>query len=234
MPSKWLSFKSGWARSKHCLRHEDLVGFGNRLGPGGGVDHRADRRQVPMGMAELAKTEFAGVNADADPKFACIEAMGCNKRLAPFAPVLLNVARGAHGVPRMLVPHQGKIEDRHDGVADRLVEEPVMRPDRVRAFVVECVEQARDGIRRLRLRQAGVAAQIGKHDGRVDGDLAGPHHLREHQLADGAGIGVHSARTNAKRAKWRRDHTAKRHRDMHLLPAPFADSRLFQLRHCQQ
>src|SRR6185503_18353329 len=162
---------------------------------GGGVYHRADRRQVPMGMAELAKTEFAGVNADADPKFACIEAIGCNKRLATFAPVLLNVARGAHSVPRMLVAHQGKIEDRHDGIADCLVEDPLMRPDRVRAFVVECVEQARDGIRRLRLRQAGVAAQIGEHDGSIDGDLAGPHYLREHQLAYGAGVGVHSART---------------------------------------
>ena len=52
-----------------------------------------------MGMAELAKTEFAGVNADADPKFACIEAIGCNKRLAMFAPVVLNVAGGAHSVP---------------------------------------------------------------------------------------------------------------------------------------
>ena len=142
-------------------------------------------------MAELAKTEFAGVNADAYPKFACIEAIGCNKRLAMFAPVSLNVACGAHSVPRMLVTHQGKIKDRHDGIADCLVENPLIRPDRFRAFVVECVEQARDGIRRLRLRQAGVAAQVGEHDGCIDGDLAGPHYLREHQLADGAGIGVH-------------------------------------------
>ena len=66
---------------KHFLRHQYLVGLGNRLGPRGGVYHRADRRQVPMGTAELAKTEFAGVNADAYPKFACIEAIRCNKRL---------------------------------------------------------------------------------------------------------------------------------------------------------
>ena len=33
---------------KHGLRHEDLVGFGDRLGPGGGVDDGADRRQVPV------------------------------------------------------------------------------------------------------------------------------------------------------------------------------------------
>ena len=77
-----------------------------------------------------------------------------------------------------------------------------MRPDRICTFVVECVEQARDGFGRLRLRQGGVAAQIGEHNGRINGDLAGPHYFREHQLADGAGIGVHSARTNAKRAKW--------------------------------
>jgi len=48
-----------------------------------------------------------------------------------------------------------------------------------------------------------------------------------------AGVGVHSARANAKRAKWRRDHTAKRHRDMHLFPAPLQSSRMLQSRHFQ-
>ena len=33
---------------KNRLRHQDLVGFGDRLGPGGGVDDSADRRQVTM------------------------------------------------------------------------------------------------------------------------------------------------------------------------------------------
>ena len=52
---------------KHGLRHQDLVSFGNRLGARGGVYHGADGRQIPMGMTELAKAEFAGVNTNADP-----------------------------------------------------------------------------------------------------------------------------------------------------------------------
>ena len=40
---------------KNFLRHQYLVGLGNRLGPRGDVYHRADRRQVPMGMADSSK-----------------------------------------------------------------------------------------------------------------------------------------------------------------------------------
>ena len=184
-----------------------------------------------MRVTELAKAEFAGMDADADTQFARSEAVRDNQSFPAVAPVLLNIARGEHGVSGVCFPLQGKIEDRHHGVADGLVEEPVVLPDRVGAFIVECVEQARDGVRRLRLGQAGIAPQIGKHDGRIDRDLAGAHHLREHQFADGAGVGVHSARTNAERAERRGDHAANRHRQMHLLPAPLADSRMLQSRH---
>src|SRR4029453_2541309 len=84
---------------KYGPRHEDLVGLGDRLGPGCGVDYGADRRQVTMGVPEFAKAEFTGVNADADPELAGGKAMGCDQSLAPFAPVFLNVARCPHGVP---------------------------------------------------------------------------------------------------------------------------------------
>jgi len=40
------------------LRHQNLVGFGDRLRAGGGVDDGADRREVAVGAAELAKTEL--------------------------------------------------------------------------------------------------------------------------------------------------------------------------------
>ena len=94
-----------------------------------------------MRVAELAKAEFAGVDADADPQLACGKAVCFDEGLAPVAPALLNFTRRKHRVPGVLLPPQGKIEDRHDGVPDRLVEEPVMLPDRVCAFVIECVEQ---------------------------------------------------------------------------------------------
>src|SRR4051812_20510504 len=58
--------------------------------------------------------------------------------------------------------------------------------------------------------------------------LVGTHHLGEHQFADGAGIGVHLARTNADSTKRHRKHTAQRHRQVHLLSAPHANLRLVQ------
>src|SRR5437667_5921572 len=124
------------------LGDEDLVGSRDRLGPGGGVHYRADRGQVTVRSAELAKTQFAGMDADADSQFTRGEAVRFDKALAPSAPVRLNFARSEDGVSGMLLPPQGKVEDRHDGVSDRLVEEPVMLPDRTCAFIVECVEQA--------------------------------------------------------------------------------------------
>ena len=72
---------------KNGFRDEYLVGFGDRLGPGGGVYNGADRRQVPVRVAELAKTQFTGVNADADPQLACGKAVFFDQGLAPVAPL---------------------------------------------------------------------------------------------------------------------------------------------------
>src|SRR2546430_2034036 len=83
-------------------------GCRDRLGPGGSVHIRADRRQVPVRSAELAKAQFAGMDADADPQFTCGEAVRFDEALAPLAPVGLNFARGEHGVSDMLLPLQGK------------------------------------------------------------------------------------------------------------------------------
>src|SRR5438105_15237852 len=70
---------------KNRLRHQDLVGLGDRLGPGGGVDDGADRRQVPMRVTELAKAEFAGMDADADTQ------LRGNQSFPAVAPVPMNV-----------------------------------------------------------------------------------------------------------------------------------------------
>ena len=55
----------GRAQTRPWSRY--LVRFGTDWATRGGVYDGADRRQIPMGMTELAKAEFAGVNADADP-----------------------------------------------------------------------------------------------------------------------------------------------------------------------
>src|SRR3546814_312579 len=117
----------------------------------------------------------------------------------------------------------GEIEDRHDGVADGLVEEPVMVPDGVGAFVVERVQQLRDLVRRKGFGQGGVIAQIGEQDGRVHRDLSGVHDPREHQLADRAGVGIHPARPYAQHSEGRRYGPAQGYRNPQLLPAALAD-----------
>ena len=57
-------------------------------------------------------------------------------------PTSLDLARGAYRTIGMIFPPDGEIEDSHDGVANGLVEQPVIRPNGVRAFIVERVEQS--------------------------------------------------------------------------------------------
>ena len=124
------------------MRYENLVGFGDRLRAGGGVDDGADGCQVAVRPAELPEAEFTGMNANADAQFTGGQAERARKAIAPLAPALLNFPGSEQGIPGMVRALQRKIEDRHDGVADCLVEEPVMLPDRICAFVVEGVEEA--------------------------------------------------------------------------------------------
>src|SRR3954447_21293254 len=127
--------------------HQNLVGCGDGLGPGRRVDDIADGGEIAVRLAELAEAEFAGVDPDADAKLTGTQPEAAGETVTPLAPVVLNLARRNQGVPGVLVALHGKIEDGHHGVADRLVQEAVTAPDRVGAFVVEGVEQPRDGIR---------------------------------------------------------------------------------------
>src|SRR5439155_12823701 len=77
-----------------------------------------------------------------------------------------------------------------------------------------------------RLRKRRIASQIGKKHGYVDGDLAGFHHARKHELANRAGVWIHPARTNTKDAEGNGGWPAQRHWYVHLLPAALANSGL--------
>src|SRR5262245_48440361 len=130
------------------LGHQDLAGLGMRLGARGGVDHRADGSEVAMRMAELAKAQLAGVDADADAELGAVR-----------FEALLHLARRQHSLPDVVGMADGKVEDRHHGIADGLVQKSVVLPDRVGALVVECVEHGRHLRGRLRLRQLRVRPQ---------------------------------------------------------------------------
>src|SRR5215216_7775072 len=165
-----------------------------------------------MRMAELAEAHLAAVDADADAEL-----------VAPRRKIALHLAGSQHSLAGMVAVADRKVEDRHHGIADGLVEQPVMTPDRAGAAVIELVEEARHLGRRLRLRQLRVGAQVGEQDGGVDGHRARLHGALEHQLADRAEVGVHAARPYADSAERRRQHATQRYWHVLLLPAALAD-----------
>ena len=50
-------------------------------------------------MTELAKAEFAGVDADANTRLSGRQPKGAGKIVRPLAPVVLNFARGKQRFP---------------------------------------------------------------------------------------------------------------------------------------
>src|SRR3546814_5344125 len=108
---------------------------------------------------------------------------GCSSDRQGFQPgpaLDLDGATGAHGLRSVLLVSNRKVEDRHDGIADRLVEQSIVPPYRVRALVDEGVQHCRHRLGRKLVRQAGVVPDVRKQDGRIDTDLAGAHRSEEH------------------------------------------------------
>ncbi len=101
-----------------------------------------------MRMAEFAEAHLpAAMDADADAELVAV-----------LSEVALHLAGGPHGGVGMVGTADRKVEDRHHGIADGLVEKPVVTPDGMGTSVIELVEEARDLGRRLRLRQLGIRA----------------------------------------------------------------------------
>ncbi|MGX1363533.1 hypothetical protein AB7M46_008590 [Bradyrhizobium elkanii] len=163
----------------------------------------------------------AGNNSDGDLDVAGADRP--HQRVVPVAKTALDLARREQGLHGMIVAPHREIEDREHGVADGLVEDAVIAPDRGGAVVVERVEQRGQPVLRDGLRQLGVAAQIGEQDGGVDGHGARLHDFREGHLADRACVRVHAARPDAEQTKRRRQGAAQRDRHMQVLPAAKAD-----------
>ena len=95
-----------------------------------------------------------------------------------------------HGVARL---GHGRAEDGHDGVADVLVDDPVLFHHDADHLAEVLVEQAHELLRVHALAQRGEAADVGEQDGDLErlaaqGDLARHevvHHARRHVLAEG-------------------------------------------------
>jgi hypothetical protein len=95
-----------------------------------------------VGAAELTKTRQPGVDADANAEFAPGETNTLRQETSPtsFAPPL-DLAPGEHGTLSMVLVSNGEVEHCHDSIADRLVEDTIVLPDRFCALIVERVEQ---------------------------------------------------------------------------------------------
>src|SRR5688572_26125516 len=112
-----------------------------------------------MRPSEFPEAEFSAMDSDADPQLCAGEAELRAERLAPGVPAPMDVLCCEHRLPRVIALSDREVENGHDGIPDRLVEQPVMFPDGARAFVIEGVQQSRDGFRRLGLREAGVTSE---------------------------------------------------------------------------
>jgi len=94
-----------------------------------------------------------------------------------------------------------EIEDGQNRIAHRLVQEPIVSPNRGRALVVENVEQCRQALGGPALRKHGIATQIGEEHRGIGCNVTRLHDPAESHLADRTGIGVHPAGSNAEQAE---------------------------------
>lgn len=79
------------------------------------------------------------------------------------------------------------------------------------------MKKAHDFIRLAGFEHAGIAAQVGKHNGRIYGDLLRFLDLGEHHFADGAKVWVHLARLDAKNPKRPGEGSPQRNGHLHVL-----------------
>ena len=94
-----------------------------------------------MRPAELAKTNDAAIDPNTDPERLYIAIQGSGQPAMLVATAAMDFARGLDCACRVVGLPDRKVEDRHNRVADRLVEQPVIFPDSGCALVVEDVEE---------------------------------------------------------------------------------------------
>src|SRR5437867_506456 len=187
-------FRSGDGRDRLRAKDDDLQGLGPaldgerpsldaRLVPAGGAPGRGADQQLARagvgseagrhvdGIAEGREVEaivgadrpdegLAGMDADAD-----LDAAGDER------PVLDGAKHGLAGLDRpdrMLATRDHRDEQRHDPVAEELVDGPIVLVDRLRRPVVELLDEPPKLARRRPLGDPGRAPDVGKEDADLD------------------------------------------------------------------
>ncbi len=95
-----------------------------------------------MRPTEFPEAQFSGMDANAYPQFAAIDAQRFGELLALGTPALLYLSRSEYGTIGMTFGPDRKIEDSHDGVSNGLVKKRILLPNGVLAFIIERVEQS--------------------------------------------------------------------------------------------
>src|ERR1700687_339391 len=144
------------------LGDQDLPAAGPRAEARGGGDRGADDRVLqPLGAADVAGEDFAGIEADADGDRP--PALTAPLGVEPGDPAL-------HGDRRLDCPvgviaaSQGRPPERHHRVADELVERPAVLEDHGDHLGEVLGEQAGDLVRAHLLGERGEAADVGEQD----------------------------------------------------------------------
>ncbi|MCY1240620.1 hypothetical protein D9M72_534750 [compost metagenome] len=135
----------------------------------------------------------------------------------------LDVPPGQDRGFRVIFPDNGKIEDRHQPVAHLLVDDAVMRPDRLGAAVLKQADDFAEPDTLDALGQMGEAADVGKKNGRACRNVTLLLDVTEGAFADRADVRVHLAAGDAEGTKRQRQRPANGDRHVHLVPASAAD-----------
>src|SRR5436190_647308 len=113
-----------------------------------------------MRSAELAKTNYPAIDPNTGPERLYIAVQGFGQQAVLVATETMDFARRLDSACRVVSLTDWKVEDCHNRVPDRLVEQPVIFPDSGCAFVVEDIENGSNLRLRQRLRQRRITSQV--------------------------------------------------------------------------
>src|SRR5262245_24612834 len=101
-----------------------------------------------------------------------------------------------------------------------------MRPNALRAMVLEGAYDVAQNQWIDSLREAGIAADVGEQDGSHSGNVTSPLDLAKSRLANRADVRIHCALRDAKNPERQRQRTTNWDRHAHLIPTAAADARM--------
>ena len=156
---KLVEVEEGSRRAPDRLRDVDLPPLGRRLDPLRGVHRVPHHGVVPLPLgADRAGDDHAAVDADVDRQRDRQLRVQARERLLHFE-------RGAAGPLRVVLVGDRRAEERHDAVADELVDHPAVARNRLAERLEAAVHDHRHLFRVELLAHGREAGDVGEEDG---------------------------------------------------------------------